>query len=131
MRPGIAARRRHDYERHGTTGLFAAYDVTTGQVTGQLHRRHRAQEFGQMLLVEAQVGRLGQLHHPLGHFQIHRVRRPLAPVPVSQGACPLLPVARPQPRQLAFRLSQQLPRLGCAQHPCLQLVQDQQPPLLS
>jgi hypothetical protein len=49
MRPGIAARRRHDYERHGTTGLFAAYDVTTGQVTGQLHRRHRAQEFGHFI----------------------------------------------------------------------------------
>ena len=49
MRPGIAARRRHDCERHGTTGLFAAYDVTTGQVTGQLHRRHRAQEFERLV----------------------------------------------------------------------------------
>jgi hypothetical protein len=49
MRPGIAARRRHDYERHGATGLFAAYDVTTGQVTGQLHRRHLAKESGWVL----------------------------------------------------------------------------------
>jgi hypothetical protein len=44
------------------------------------------QHLGQVLLVEAQLGRLGQLHHPLGHFQIHRVYRPLASFPVSQGA---------------------------------------------
>jgi hypothetical protein len=58
MRPGIAARRRHDYERHGTTGLFAAYDVTTGQVTGQLHRRHRAQEFGQVVRKRREADRV-------------------------------------------------------------------------
>jgi transposase len=35
----------HDYERHGTTTLFAALDVKTGQVLAQCKRRHRHQEF--------------------------------------------------------------------------------------
>src|SRR5258708_5023870 len=39
--PGMAERRPHDSARHGTTTLFAALDVATGEVMGQLHRRHR------------------------------------------------------------------------------------------
>jgi transposase len=45
MRPGQVERRTHDYRRHGTTTLFAALDVKTGEVIGQCHRRHRSQEF--------------------------------------------------------------------------------------
>ena len=53
MRPGLAERRTHDYRRHGTTSLFAALDVATGEVLGrcfpappgggvpQVPRRHR------------------------------------------------------------------------------------------
>jgi hypothetical protein len=37
MRPGQIERRTHDYKRHGTTSLFAALDVKTGKVLGQLH----------------------------------------------------------------------------------------------
>jgi hypothetical protein len=82
MRPGIAARRRHDYERHGTTGLFAAYDVTTGQVTGQLHRRHRAQEFGQFLRrIEATVPADLDVHLILDNYAIHQPR------PSTVGCC--------------------------------------------
>lgn len=42
MRPGQAARRTHDYKRHGTTSLFAALDVATGRVIGECYPRHRA-----------------------------------------------------------------------------------------
>src|SRR3712207_6948479 len=35
----------HDYKRHGTTTLFAALDVATGQVIGTCMKRHRHQEF--------------------------------------------------------------------------------------
>ena len=35
----------HDYKRHGTTTLFAALNVLTGEVIGQCHGRHRHQEF--------------------------------------------------------------------------------------
>src|SRR5579885_763359 len=45
MTPGLPERRTHDYLRHGTTPLFAALDVATGKVIGQLYRRHRATEF--------------------------------------------------------------------------------------
>ena len=45
LAPGVAERRTHDYMRHGTTTLFAALDIATGEVIGRLHRRHRSQEF--------------------------------------------------------------------------------------
>lgn len=43
--PGRAEKTSHDYTRHGTTSLFAALDVATGQVIGTCHRQHRHQEF--------------------------------------------------------------------------------------
>src|SRR3954464_12172705 len=42
MRPGVPERATHDYKRHGTSSLYAALDITTGQVIGTLHSRHRA-----------------------------------------------------------------------------------------
>lgn len=45
LAPGIPERRTHDYKRHGTTTLFAAFDIATGEVIGQTHRRHRSGEF--------------------------------------------------------------------------------------
>ena len=49
MMPGMPERRTHDYLRSGTTTLFAALDVATGQVIGSLHRRRRAIEFKKFL----------------------------------------------------------------------------------
>ncbi|MEU9111723.1 IS630 family transposase [Streptomyces sp. NPDC048483] len=49
MMPGMPGRRTHDYVRHGVTTLFAALDVTTGEVIGSIHRRHRAVEFKKFL----------------------------------------------------------------------------------
>jgi transposase len=49
MRPGQAARRSHDYKRHGTTSLFAALDIATGHVIGKCYGRHRAREFRKFL----------------------------------------------------------------------------------
>ena len=43
--PTTPARRSHDYVRNGTTSLFAALDVATGQVIAARHRQHRHQEF--------------------------------------------------------------------------------------
>ncbi len=45
LAPGVAERRTHDYIRHGTTTLFAALDLASGSVIGELHRRHRSREF--------------------------------------------------------------------------------------
>jgi len=49
MTPGQAERGTHDYVRHGTTSLFAALNVATGEVIGKCHRRHRHQEFVKFL----------------------------------------------------------------------------------
>ena len=53
MRMGQVERRTHDYDRHGTTTLFAGFiaavsvktDVKAGSVIGKCMPRHRAQEF--------------------------------------------------------------------------------------
>ena len=45
LRPGIPARMTHDYQRNGTTSLFAALEVATGKVHGRCFDRHTHQEF--------------------------------------------------------------------------------------
>jgi transposase len=45
LRPGQIERRTHDYKRHGTTSLYAAFDILTGKVIGRTTKRHRAKEF--------------------------------------------------------------------------------------
>ena len=45
MMPGMPERRTHDYARHGTTSLFAAFNIADGTVITELHRRHRAAEY--------------------------------------------------------------------------------------
>jgi transposase len=49
MMPGMCERRTHDYLRHGTTSLFAAFDIADGSVISSLHRRHRTIEFKKFL----------------------------------------------------------------------------------
>lgn len=49
MTIGQAERGTHDYVRNGTTSLFAALNVATGQVIGKCYRRHRHQEFPKFL----------------------------------------------------------------------------------
>src|SRR4051812_41386664 len=49
MLPGVPERATHDYRRAGTSSLYAALDLATGQVIGRLHSRHRAIEFKQFL----------------------------------------------------------------------------------
>jgi transposase len=49
MRPGQIERRTHDYRRHGTTSLFAALVVKSGEILARCQRRHRALEFRRFL----------------------------------------------------------------------------------
>ena len=49
MKPGRAGTLTHDYKRHGTTNLYGAFNVATGEVLGRLTRRYRATEFRQFL----------------------------------------------------------------------------------
>jgi transposase len=73
LAPGIAERRTHDYERHGTTSLFAALDVATGEVIGELHRRHRSDEFLQFLrTIEANVPSELDIHLVMDNYGTHK-----------------------------------------------------------
>lgn len=73
MRPGQAERRTHDYRRHGTTSLFAAFDVQTGQVIGQTQRRHRAIEFRKFLdHVDAAVPADLDVHLIMDNYSTHK-----------------------------------------------------------
>jgi len=47
--PGVPARQSHDYKRNGTTNLYAALDVASGNVMTQMSARHRAIEFRRFL----------------------------------------------------------------------------------
>jgi transposase len=73
LRPGQAERRAHDYERHGTTSLFAALDTRTGTVLGKTYRRHRAQEFRQFLdIIEHNVPAPLDVHLILDNSSTHK-----------------------------------------------------------
>jgi transposase len=49
MMPGTPERRTHDYRRHGTTNLYAALDIASGNVIADMTARHRAEEFRRFL----------------------------------------------------------------------------------
>jgi transcriptional regulator with XRE-family HTH domain len=73
LRPGQPERRSHDYVRHGTTSLFAALDARTGQVIGQLHRRHRTIEFRKFLeTIDAAVPAELEVHLILDNYGTHK-----------------------------------------------------------
>jgi transposase len=73
LQPGQVERRTHDYTRHGTTSLFAALDVKTGQVVGETHRRHRSREFRQFLdRLDASVPATLDVHVILDNYGTHK-----------------------------------------------------------
>ena len=76
MRPGQVERRTHDYVRHGTTSLFAALNVKTGEVIGQCQRRHRAIEFRKFLdTIDATVPRELEIHLIIDNYATHKTQR--------------------------------------------------------
>ena len=73
LAPGIPERRTHDYMRHGTTTLFAALDIATGAVIGELHRRHRSSEFLKFLrTIEANVPSDLDIHLVMDNYGTHK-----------------------------------------------------------
>ena len=73
LAPGVPERRTHDYKRHGTTSLFAALDLASGRVIGELHRRHRGKEFLAFLrTIEAQVPPELDVHLILDNYGTHK-----------------------------------------------------------
>jgi len=73
---GKPATRTHDYRRHGTTSLFAALDVATGKVIGQLKRRHRSAEFLQFLkAIDAAVPTDQDIHLIMDNYGTHKTEK--------------------------------------------------------
>jgi len=73
LRPGQAERRTNDYQRHGTTSLFAALELKTSRVIGQLHRRHRSAEFRQFLdVIETAVPAELEAHIIMDNYGTHK-----------------------------------------------------------
>ncbi len=71
--PTTPGRRTHDYVRHGTTSLFAAYDLASGSVIAQHYRRHRHQEFLRFLkLIDTAVPKDLDLHLVLDNYATHK-----------------------------------------------------------
>lgn len=71
---GYTERRTHDYERSGTTSLFAAFNTLTGEVIGRCHRHHRHQEFLKFLKhIESQIPGDGlEIHLVMDNYGTHK-----------------------------------------------------------
>jgi transposase len=70
---GMPERRTHNYLRHGTTDLFAALDVATGQVLGRCFNRHRALEFLKFLKgIDEHVNPELDVHVILDNLSTHK-----------------------------------------------------------
>ncbi len=72
VRPGLAARRTHDYKRNGTTTLFAALKVATGKVVDACFPRHRHQEFLKFLKQVAKACPRVKLHIICDNYATHK-----------------------------------------------------------
>jgi transposase len=75
MRPGQAERRTHDYQRRGTTSLFAALDIATGSVIGKCWPHHRAVEFRKFLAgIDRAVPADLAVHLVLDNYATHKTK---------------------------------------------------------
>jgi transposase len=73
MMPGMPEKRTHDYVRHGTTSLFAAFNTTDGTVISSLHRRHRTVEFKKFLTkIDAEVPAELDVHLVCDNYGTHK-----------------------------------------------------------
>jgi transposase len=75
MKKGRAGTMTHDYKRNGTTTLFAALDIATGQVIGECLPRHRAKEFIRFLKkIDRIVAKDLELHLIVDNYQTHKTK---------------------------------------------------------
>jgi transposase len=73
MKKGRCGTMTHDYERNGTTTLFASLNVLDGTVVGRCMQRHRHQEFIRFLnAVEAAVPAGKLVHAILDNYAAHK-----------------------------------------------------------
>ena len=73
LKPGKCGTMTHDYKRHGTTTLFAAFNVLDGTVIGRCMQRHRHQEFIRFLnSIERTVPPGKPIHAIVDNYATHK-----------------------------------------------------------
>ena len=73
LKPGKCGTMTHDYKRHGTTTLFAAFNVLEGVVLGRCMQRHTHQELIRFLnAVEREVPAGKIIHAILDNYATHK-----------------------------------------------------------
>jgi len=73
LRPGLPERQTHDYKRHGTTTLFAAFNILNGKVISSCLPRHRAKEFIKFLnQLEKEVPADQEVHLIMDNYSTHK-----------------------------------------------------------
>jgi transposase len=73
LRPGLPERQTHDYKRHGTTTLFAAFNILNGKVIGTCQERHRSREFIRFLNhLEKHLPADQQVHLIMDNYCTHK-----------------------------------------------------------
>ena len=73
MKKGRAGTITHDYKRNGTTTLFAALNVATGEVIDECRPRHRHDEFLHFLKkLEKQTDKALELHIIADNYATHK-----------------------------------------------------------
>lgn len=73
LRPGLPERQTHDYRRHGTTTLFAAFNILNGKVIGTCQARHRSREFVRFLNhLEKQLAPDVEVHLIMDNYCTHK-----------------------------------------------------------
>lgn len=70
---GRIGSRTHDYKRHGTTSLYAAFNIVTGEVMGKMTDRCRSKEFLVFLkAIDKRTPKHQQLHIILDNLSAHK-----------------------------------------------------------
>jgi|ERR1039458_100257 transposase len=73
LKRGRGATMTHDYKRHGTTDLFAAMNVATGQVLYDTKARHSSREVLSFFsFIELHVPRDLEIHVVLDNLSVHK-----------------------------------------------------------
>ncbi len=75
LRPGQIERRTHDYKRHGTASLYAAFDIASGKVMSRVTKRHRSKEFLAFLRqIDGNVDAHLDLHLIMDNSSTHKTK---------------------------------------------------------
>lgn len=73
LKPGRAGTMTHDYKRHGTTDLFAALNVATGEVFTDCRKSHNHKDFLAFLkLIDLHVPKNLDVHLVLDNLSVHK-----------------------------------------------------------